>query len=390
MKEEKGLVPSNMGSNGLPASLKHLGSFLPPARLEMADRLLENLEEHLNIHTVQQILRSSGLVSARSWTELKTLIKTGVKQKPELIDTLLNATRMQQACDLKAVSFYELESQDASLIQDKMRDVDVPVSSFASAYPFLVSKADLEADDGKLKVIAKFSDEFGCGVVLSRKRRFTFNVDISKESFNSTLEKEFPDAEKIIAVKSVLRQTFDVLYVNAANSMLEVRADITRENGLLQTLGQANASVSDLKSAAGNLISKWVQGLNLGRPINLLPLAKKVYNDRSGAIKKLGFATDTDSIKRETMKAGVDLREELFHKNGAVAIDHKMDIFEIAIQWHGSDVVGGVSGSKPELHIPGSYRDYVKENARTDYLFVKGVRTYADANFILNKLKSYK
>jgi hypothetical protein len=145
-----------------------------------------------------------------------------------------------------------------------------------------------------------------------------------------------------------------------------------------------------LKAYSNRLLSGKVRGLLLDAPINMFPLAAKVYADKSGAIKRLGFVTETDSVKRETMKAGIDLREELFHKSGASAIDHKMSIFEVAIQWHGEEALGGVKGSKPEIHIPGTFRDYVNLNPRTDYIIVKGVRTFADANFIVSKINSYR
>ncbi|MGZ7254109.1 hypothetical protein ACXWO5_10860, partial [Streptococcus pyogenes] len=72
-------------------------------------------------------------------------------------------------------------------------------------------------------------------------------------------------------------------------------------------------------------------------------------------IKKLGFSTSTGSVKNETMKGGVDLREELFHKTGATAINHQMSLFEIAIIWHRIDIDS--FNSKPELHIPGTYKN---------------------------------
>ncbi|MNR61449.1 hypothetical protein D3C85_1832050 [compost metagenome] len=67
-----------------------------------------------------------------------------------------------------------------------------------------------------------------------------------------------------------------------------------------------------------------------------------------------------------------------------------MKIFEIAIQWHGDDVIGGVKGSRPEIHVPGTYRDYTGLNSRSDFILAKGVRTFADANFILSKINAYR
>ncbi|UVL22769.1 hypothetical protein [Pseudomonas donghuensis] len=354
------------------------------------DVFLEQLESRLNIHVVQQILREAELPTARSWSELRAIVKGAVKAKPSLMDRLEAALVMQQLCDLKAIAFYEIPSHAVPLIELNFKTAKLSASTLTSSFPIDVSSSVLEQDDGVLKIVHKFSDDFGRGIVLSRRRRFSINNEYAHGALTPELQKQFPNAEKIIEVTSFNKQTYDVIYLNKNSNILEVRADCTRESGQLQTAGQLNRSVDELRLYASGFVSKVVKGYNLGHPINLLPLAKKVYEDRSGAIKKIGFATEEESVKRETMRAGVDLRTELFHKTGAKAIDHKMSIFEVAIQWHGSEVVGGVSGSKPEIHIPGSYRDYVKIGARTDFLFVKGVRTYADSNFIIEKLKSYK
>jgi hypothetical protein len=353
-------------------------------------QFVDDLESYLGLHTVQQILRSMGLISARSWSEVKALVSGGVRSKPELKIKLADAVVMQQACDLKAVAYNVIKPSDVASVEAAIKSISVPPTSMANAYPLRLSVEQLLQDDGELKPIYTFDDEFGCGVVLGRKRVFTISEDISYDKFDDSLRQQFPNAEKIVAVSSISRQTFDVLYLNKSSMLLEMRADVMRDATLMQTSKQIEKSNNDLRAFAIRLLSSKVQGLVIDSPINMFPLTSKVYADPSGTIKKLGFATDTDSVKRETMKAGVDLRQELFHKNGAHAIDHKMRIFEIAIQWHGSEVVGGVAGSKPEIHIPGTYRDYVSLNPRTDYLVVKGVRTFADADFIVKKINSYR
>ncbi len=354
------------------------------------EKLVDNLENYLGLHSVQQILRSLSLISARSWSELKAVVKSGIQQKPELKEKLIDALVMQQACDLKAVSYHVVPASFVKLVELAISSVRVPDSEIAVAYPLRINEEQLKQDNGELKPVRVFQDEYGCGIVLSRKRVFTISQDIGSENFNSALKEQFPDADKIVAVKSVARQTFDTLYFNREAGLLEMRADIMRDATVVQTSKQMDKSNTDLKIYSSRLLSGMVSGLLLDAPINMFPLTTKVYADKSGAIKRLGFVTDTDSVKRETMKAGVDLRDELFHKSGASAIDHKMSIFEVAIQWHGDEVVGGVKGSKPEIHIPGTYRDYVNLNPRTDYIVVKGVRTFADANFIVSKINSYR
>lgn len=354
------------------------------------DVFLGQLEKRLNIHVVQQILRESNVLSARSWAQLHANVKGALKKDPSLMAKLQTALVMQQLCDLKAIVFYELPAQVAASVEVALKSAKVSTSPLATEFPLDVAEAVLVKDDGNLKIVHKFEDNFGCGIVLSRRRRFSISKEYAQSSLTPAVQSQFPNAEKIIEVTYFNKQTYDVVYLNSKSGMLEVRADCTRESGQNQTAGQLRKSLDEIRAYSNNFVSKAVQGYNLGHPINLLPLAKKAYEDFSGVIKKIGFATDDESVKRETMKAGEDLRAEVFHKTGAQAIGHNMSIFEVAIQWHDPQITGSNSGSKPEIYIPGSHREYVKMNARTDFLFVRGIRTYADSNFIIEKIKSYK
>lgn len=351
------------------------------------EEFLAGLEGRLNIHTVQQILRVNNLLSARSWSELHMIIKGAVAKNPLILEKLKDALQMQQICDLKAVSYFLVEPKHADDILRNIRDLKTLPSPMGKAFPLSVGEDELAKDNGELKVIKAFGDDTGAGLILSRKRRFTLSNDILRDNFSQELRDQFPQAEKLIEVKAYDRQTFDIIYFNQIKLVIELRADMTRDTGTPQTAGQLKKSIDDLKFFSRRLLATLSKDFTLGTPFNLLPLAKGVYADMSGAIKRIGFATETESVKRETMKAGVDLRSELFHKTGAKAIDHKMSIFEVAMQWHRMDI--DKVDSKPELHIPGSYRDYVQIGARTDYAFVKGMRTYDDSNFVLDKIISY-
>jgi hypothetical protein len=351
------------------------------------EEFLAGLEGRLNIHTVQQILRVNNLLSARSWSELHMIIKGAVAKSPLILEKLKEALQMQQICDLKAVSYFVVGPEHADDIHRNIRDLKPQSSPMEKAFPLSVGEDELAKDNGELKIIKVFSDDTGTGLILSRKRRFTLSNDILRDNFSQELRDQFPEAEKLIEVKAYDRQTFDIIYFNRVKSIIELRADMTRDTGMPQTAGQLKKSIDDLKFFSRRLLATYAKNFTLGTPFNLLPLAKGVYADMSGAIKRIGFATETESVKRETMKAGVDLRSELFHKTGAKAIDHKMSIFEVAMQWHRMDI--DKVDSKPELHIPGSYRDYVQIGARTDYAFVKGMRTYDDSNFVLDKIISY-
>jgi len=303
-------------------------------------------------------------------------------------ERLLQALLVQTVGDFKAVSFFSIDSDNIPGIQNALVTAKVDSSPLVDAFPLACPASDLENDDGKHKLVATFSDQFGVGVVLSRKRVFTLREEYDRDRFTDAMRQQFPSHDKIIALKNYVRQTFDVVYLNLERGVLELRSDITRSDELFQTVQQLDVTNRELKGFASVFLYNALRKQVFDSPHNLFPVIKRVYEDPSGAIKKLGFSTATNSVKNETMRGGVDLRSELFHKYGAQAINHQMSLFEIAIVWHRKDIDG--FDSKPELHIPGTYKESASISPRSDFAIVKGVRDSSDSDFILGKLLSFE
>ncbi|MGV6473549.1 hypothetical protein [Azotobacter vinelandii] len=356
--------------------------------MDRTEQVIRSLKGRLSIHTAQRLMRYAKLPSARSWTELETIIRQSIKSNPDIINIFVNAIAIQAKYDFKSTSYYAINKEVLPVLIETIINIETIESTLALAFPLTVPTEELDKDDGCLKVINSFRDMFGIGLVLSRKRTFTISEEYNRDQFSDSMLDEFPEHEKIIAIKSYHRQTFDIIYLNIETCTLELRADITRSDSLFQTVKQIDTSNKDLKSFANALLYRNIKKQVLTNPHNLFPVIKQIYEDSNGAIKKLGFSTATNSIKHETMKAGIDLREELFHKNGAQAINHQMSLFEISIMWHRKDIDG--FDSRPELHIPGTYKNAASLAPRCDFAILKGISDPSDSDFILHKLISFE
>jgi hypothetical protein len=355
--------------------------------MSKSELLIRNLKSRAGINVAQNILKAAKLPSARSWTELEAIITQALKKTPALYDTLVNALCVQLICDLKATSYFPIDPSKTSAVKAVLESVQLHKGEMLDSFPLSVSADQLKKDDGNLKVVHRFSDEFGVGIIYSRKRVFTISEEYERSNFTAPMLAQFPEHDKIVAIKHYDHQTFDVVYLNVEHNVVELRADITRSDVLLQTVKQQERSIEDLRKVAQLYFLNALKEKIFESPKNLFPLIKKIYSDPAGAIKKLGFSTTTGSIKTETMKGGVDLRQEPFHLNGAKAINHQMTLFEIAIIWHRVDIDSGKT--KPELYVPGTHQNSVSLAPRCDFAILKGIRSNCDSNFVLKKIASF-
>lgn len=346
--------------------------------------IIKTLKSRVSIHVVQKLMRNMRLPTARSWTELELIIQAAIQEKPEYVPEFVNAIAAQCIHDFKAVTYIPIAEQDMPDMIQAISSISIVDGAISEIFPMSLPAESLDRDNGELKPVHKIQDEFGLGFVLSRRREFTLTEEYEREQFSDALLAQFPEHDRIVAIKNYKRQTFDVIYLNVNTGNLELRADTTRSDTLLQTVKQLGKSNQDLLAFANSYFYQRLHRQAIGAPHNLFPVIKKIYEDGSGAIKKLGFSTATNSVKNETMRGGRDLREELFHKFGAQAINHEMSLFEIAIIWHRRDI--DRFDSKPELYIPGTYKNSVSLAPRCDFAMLSGITGPSDSDFVLRRL----
>jgi len=355
--------------------------------MSKAELLVRNLKSRAGINVAQNILRTAKLPSAKSWTAIEAIIIQAIGKNPKLYDSLVDALSVQLVCDLKATSYFSIDPSKTLAVKSVLQKVKLHKGEMLDAFPLSVTAAQLKQDDGELKIVHSFSDAFGVGIIYSRKRVFTISEEYERDKFTAPMLKQFPEHDKIVAIKHYHHQTFDVVYLNIEHNVIELRADITRSDVLVQTVKQQEKSIDDLRKKAQLLFFSELKEKIFESPKNLFPLIKKIYADPAGAIKKLGFSTVSGSIKTETMKGGVDLRQEPFHLNGAKAINHQMTLFEVAIIWHRIDIDS--VNTKPELYVPGTHQNSVSLDPRCDFAILKGIRSNCDSNFVLKKIASF-
>ena len=348
------------------------------------NEVLEALKQDKNLHLVQRVLRSMDIPSGTSWLMVEKNLDAAIKKDPKILDELISLIRTDVLVDKKAITYIALDKARLIKAVYAIKKVSTPSNSLVKFFPLNADSKTLKKDDGKLKVVHVYADADGCGVVLSRKREFSIREIFTRNQFMPAMQAQFPDYEKIIALKYHMAQTYDVIYVNTRRGLIELRADATLHGSKFQNNGQLGISTGDLLFFAKTVVFKTI-GFDISKSIiNFHPMIKKLYNSSTGRVKKLGFSTTTESIKHESVSGEDDLRSELFHSAGSAAIGNGIDPFEIIMDWKRQ--LAKKELSKPQLTIPGTYQNSVKANARSDYAILKNVRDENDLDFITDIL----
>lgn len=352
------------------------------------NEVMSALKQGKNLHLLQRVLRSLDLPTGTSWIMVEKNLDAAIAANPAVVDKIVDAIRVDVLVDKKAISYIVLDNAKLALVFAAIKKVKVPTNPLVKFFPLNADSATLKADSGRLKVVNAFSDAEGYGLVLSRKREFSIRETFGRNQFNAAMQLQFPDYEKIIALKYHRAQTYDVIYVNTKHKLIELRADVTLHENKIQNNGQLKVSTGDLLFYAKSAVFAGI-GFDISKHmLNFHPLIKKLYDSDTGRVKKLGFSTATESIKHETVNGDDDLRQESFHSAGSAAIANMIDPYEITIDW--KRAVTSTEVSRPQLTIPGTYSSSVKANARSDYAILKGMRDESDVDFITKILISMK
>lgn len=143
-------------------------------------------------------------------------------------------------------------------------------------------------------------------------------------------------------------------------------------------------------SNAGKWYREWVQvrlreaDIECDSPIvsaNFFPLIATLYEQADGRVVSLGHSTGTRSVKDEKMRGrNLDLREELFHKEGLRAIG-RTDAFSISKEWDKSMGSGVLT-----ITIPGHFSMAGQLTSWINYAELHGATTEDEVAFLLSKL----
>lgn len=334
-----------------------------------------------SFRVLQSEFKLLDLPSATGWEKL-TDHYTGQppheEEERRRTEELEDIYRRQLLFNSKAVSLYQVPAELVSGLADRIRAVDVTISPYVQCFPLTLGSEQLKQQTFT-PVPTQVIEEGGrLRLVMCVKRVFKSREAIDVHEFSEDDRERLSNFEEVIGVRAGIRQAFDSIVLDTQSGRLEIYIDL------------CCPMRGDEISNAGHRYREWIQGElsqvdnqapQLAAAVNFFPRITALYDQADGRVVSLGHSTGTRSVKEEKMRGrNLDLREELFHKEGLRAIV-RTDAFSICKEWDKSLGSGVLT-----ITIPGHFSMAGQLTSRVHYAELHGATTEDEVAFLLSKL----
>lgn len=335
----------------------------------------------ISFRMLQSELRAKGLGAASGWDGLLQRYATlpdAAEERNKLTEHFKDIYTRQLFYGRKAVSIFAADQAVMQRLTESLTNLLDNTSPFAKRYPMPVNEATLSQCSFDPVLVAVERDDENVRIISSCKRFYKAREPIELSALEESAKTALSGYDEVFGVKMGIVQAFDSIVLRSDLNRLEIHIDLCCPM-IAEDLSRARSWYTERISPLIADLDGWNAGLGL--PKNFFPLISKLYNAPDGNVISLGHATGTKSVKEEKMRQrSLDLREELFHKEGIRAIGHT-DAFSIVKAW---SLDGGIG--RPMVTIPGHFSIAGAINAHVPHVIVDGCATCDDFETILAKL----
>jgi hypothetical protein len=329
---------------------------------------------NFSFHRIQSELKEKNILSARGWDELiKKYFSKDVEIKSEYVEklgnTLKNLYTVHVFEGLKAVALFNVDESLCSKLETvcakELKNISASeISDFISP----------NLSDMKTYFFTKERDNVS-RIIFSESRTVntvsSYQLDELDENTVQSLG-DIGDFYKLSVFKHETIEAFDSILIRKDKKRLEIHIDIPdklNEDLILKSISNLKIFISD----------KTGLDFSLHDAINLFPCIEKLYQNKDGTVSSLGHVTGTDSIKKESMNRGYDLRDEKFHSKGLEAVGDTNG-FSITKWWDFGN------GSKPEAIINGKTAHASSANPVISYVLIDKCVCKKDFEMVVEKI----
>lgn len=330
---------------------------------------------------VQAQLRAAGMPTAQGWEPLLekyrelSLKNVSLPQYEGVTGTIFWNSLF---CGSRAVFVLEATASQLELFKARSSQLMDSTSSFAAAFPYPITEAALRKASYSGKFVSTVSAESGDMWLFScAKRSYKTREPIVIDELSSDAQHALGAFDEVIGVKNGLVQAYDAVVVRPKKGRVEIHIDICCPFSQFDINQAYNYYVGKLNNI---IISDDDEHFDLTGLHNFFPDIQRLYNTKDGKVASLGHATGTKSIKQERMRGRhLDLREELFHKEGMREIG-ETDAFSIRKGWPSSN------GVVPTATIPGHASLVEMPGAIIPYAIIENCQVATDFDKVMNHL----
>ncbi|ARV19531.1 hypothetical protein AEP_02605 [Curvibacter sp. AEP1-3] len=171
-------------------------------------------------------------------------------------------------------------------------------------------------------------------------------ISYDMNQVNVHVQNTFAGYERIVAIKKLPYQIFDVINFRPSLKRVEVLVDQPHRMG-------ANESSEDRCSAVLAMVASRNPDLQTmyenNSPLNLYGCINSMYQQAGeGKVKRLAFRAPSQSQKKEQLSSDDDLRTEEFHAAGVLKVG-VITVHDITLHW--ANLIGAAGGATARIKI---------------------------------------
>lgn len=344
-------------------------------------------QDAYSFRLVQAQLRAAKMPSAQGWEPLIAKYEAmphDLKWMSEWLDAARAIFWNAITVGRRAVVVFDVTEQQLAILADRAAALVDTTLPFAQSFPFPVEEEVLRASGYNSRFVAAVPSPagdtwlFACGKRSYRSRE-PIAIDELGDDLSDGARDRLSVFEEVIGIRCGVVQAYDAVVIRHDKRKVEIHIDLCCPMSDAD-IGQAYSYYTRVLNH--DVIESDDPALRLAQPHNFFPDIQRLYNTADGIVSSLGHATGTKSIKQERMRSRVlDLREELFHKEGMREIGGS-DAFSIRKGWNAEH-----KDSIPTVIIPGHFSLVDLPGARVDYAIVENCLNYIDFEYVMGHVE---
>jgi hypothetical protein len=348
------------------------------------------IQKRISLSTMRAYCRERNLPTSRSWTDLEDkfieLIKNNTREGERIKNELESIYRNTLTIGPRAIQIFRLA--DDIVAEDfytSLETAAIDHSPFLASYPKPIKydelDSELDENDPKLTHIETTDHSVTltfCSRRLVEEKDRRTSSQIGDEAI---LKFGWQDYDEFILIKKKLVQTYEIIHFNKTNRTLEIRVEDfpgVKSDTVFNALQTKINKIYEKNNPSADPIV-------LKLAINFFPAIHALYASEEGLVTELGFTTLTGSAKHEKMRGNKDLRNELFHVGGKIAVHGEITPFRISIRWPHTDP----DREPEEVLLPGSVRLLGTGMPVLNHVVLKGCHTESDMQAVVKRLVNH-
>jgi len=340
---------------------------------ETVELLISNLRKSTKFGYVKAVVEGDGGIPNRSWDLFRRDVLAGVIGLPlAKLNPLLGGLYSDQLVGgERYIRVHQPAKADREALWNLVSKAKPAKTTASQRFPYFLSDSELADIPSRPTFTGRSElDDGSIALTFLSGRYIDERIKYKQDEVSEAVQKAFAGFDEFIVVRKIFKQCADAVVISPNAKRVELRLDVPSTNNI--EFGEICAQ--QLTNEFHALVHGPGGAPLLGHRVNFFPAIHSLYSDaKAGRVVELGFETPTNSVKTERMRdRDSDLRKELFHKGGKVAVPN-ITPFKISVKF--GDSTKKFGEILPVLSLPGNFRELSKPKGELYLAVVDGCLT---------------